>query len=258
MKGKAVAKVARRLTLTFLLGAGASALGACEAQKASAPPPATSTAVTAGGANAAAPAAVPRSTASAGLAEPQTQAQGRAQVGQPAPDFELSDLDGKRVRLSTLRGRPVVLEWFNPGCPFVNAAHTKGSLKDAAKRHVAEGVAWLAVNSGAPGRQGAGKEASVAGAKKFGLAHPVMLDESGEVGHAYGATNTPHMFVIDASGVLVYAGAIDNSPDGEAESPTGGALVRYVDDALADLAAKRPVRVPTSRAYGCSVKYATP
>ena len=97
---------------------------------------------------------------------------------------------------------------------------------------------------------------NVTGKQKFGLAHPILLDESGEVGRAYGATNTPHMFVIDDKGVLVYRGAIDNSPDGEGESAEGGKLVRYVDVALEELRAGKPVSVKETKAYGCSVKYA--
>lgn len=200
----------------------------------------------------AAPGAVsPAATAAAPAME-------KAQVGKPAPDFTLSDLDGKAVTLSSYGGKVVVLEWFNPGCPFVNAAHTKGSLKDAATRKTAEGVVWLAVNSGAPGKQGVGVEANRAGVAKFKLSHPVLLDEAGMVGHAYGATNTPHMMIIDKQGVLAYRGAVDNSPDGEGESPTpaGSKLVSYVEAALADLAAGRPVATPETPAYGCSVKYA--
>ena len=178
-----------------------------------------------------------------------------ARLGAAAPDFELPDLDGKLVRLSSFRGRPVVLEWFNPGCPFVKASHTKGSLVDTARRHASAGVAWLAVNSGAPGKQGHGVEANRAGRAAFALEHPILLDESGRVGRAYGAKHTPHLYVIDAQGVLVYRGAIDNSPDAEGESPRGGKLVNYVDAALADLEAKRPVAVAETEAYGCSVKY---
>jgi hypothetical protein len=90
---------------------------------------------------------------------------------------------------------------------------------------------------------------------RFGLMHPILRDETGAIGHAYAATNTPHMFVIDKSGTLVYAGAIDNSPDAEGESPMGGPLVNYVDAALTDLGAERAVRTPRTKAYGCGVKY---
>jgi len=178
-----------------------------------------------------------------------------AEVGKAAPDFTLNDLDGHPVHLADRRGSIVVLEWFNPQCPFVNKAHTKGSLKDTASRHASAGVVWLGIDSAAPGKQGYDLEAIRAGAARFGLTHPILRDESGSVGRSYGATNTPHMFVIDKAGTLVYAGAIDNSPDGEGESPQGGSLINYVDATLDDLAVGRAVRVPRTKAYGCGVKY---
>jgi peroxiredoxin len=181
--------------------------------------------------------------------------QGPATVGKPAPDFTLNDVDGHPVHLATHRGSVVVLEWFNPLCPFVNMAHTKGSLKGAAARHIAQGVVWLGIDSAAPGKQGYDPDAIRAAVQRFGLTHPILRDESGVVGRAYGATNTPHMFVIDKNGTLVYAGAIDNSPDAEGESPQGGSLVNYVDAALDDVAAGRAVRTPRTKAYGCGVKY---
>jgi peroxiredoxin len=178
-----------------------------------------------------------------------------AEVGKPAPDFTLKDLDGKDVRLSSFKGKTVVLEWFNPNCPFVKASHTKGSLKDTAARQTKAGVVWLAVNSSAAGKEGNGLDANRAGATKWAMTHPILLDESGTVGKMYGATNTPHLMVIDDKGTLVYRGAVDNSPDGEGESPTGGKLVSYVDTALADVAANRPVATAETKAYGCGVKY---
>ena len=178
-----------------------------------------------------------------------------AEVGKPAPDFTLEDTDGKSVSLASFRGKVVVLEWWNPGCPFVNRAHEKGSLVGLAKKHAANGVVWLAVNSSAKGKQGFELADNVEKKKKFGLEHPILRDTTGTVGHTYGATNTPHMFVIAKDGTLAYAGAIDNSPDAEGESPQGGTLVNYVDAAIADLAANRPVKTPTTKAYGCSVKY---
>jgi peroxiredoxin len=200
-------------------------------------------------AKAAAP--VAPSSASSGT----TAAASPAEIGAKAPDFALKDLDGHEVHLADLRGKTVVLEWFNPKCPFVNMAHTKGSLKNAAARHVGEGIVWLGVDSAAPGKQGHDPADIRDAVGRFGLSHPVLLDENGTVGRAYGATNTPHMFVIDKAGVLVYAGAIDNSPDGEGQSPQGGTLVNYVDAALSDLAAGRPVQVSRTKAYGCGVKY---
>jgi peroxiredoxin len=183
-------------------------------------------------------------------------ATGPADIGKLAPDFTLKDLDGRPVHLADLRGKTVVLEWFNPECPFVKKSHTKGSLKGTAARHIAEGVAWLGIDSAAQGKQGYDAAAIRDAMHQFGLSYAVLRDESGAVGHAYGATNTPHMFVIDKSGTLAYAGAIDNSPDAEGESAPGGVLVNYVDAALADLAAGHAVRTPRTKAYGCGVKYA--
>ena len=188
---------------------------------------------------------------------PSTAPQGSAAVGKSAPDFTLKDLDGHEVSLASFRGKIVVLEWFNPGCPFVKASHTKGSLKGAAKKHAGQGVVWLAINSSAQGKQGSDPAANRDAARTYNLEHPILRDETGSVGHAYGATNTPNMFVIDKNGVLVYAGAIDNSPDGEGEAPTSGSLLNYVDAALDDLAAGRPVKMPVTKPYGCSVKYAS-
>ncbi|MGV3621065.1 MAG: redoxin family protein [Archangium sp.] len=179
-----------------------------------------------------------------------------AELGKPAPDFTLKDLDGKEVKLSSFKGKTVVLEWFNPECPFVKNSHTKASLVDTAKRAQRNGVVWLAINSSAEGKQGNGVDKNKAAVKTFSLENPVLLDESGVVGKAYGATNTPHMFVIDAKGNVVYRGAIDNSPDGEGQSPQGGTLVNYVDAALADVAAGKPVKTADTKAYGCGVKYA--
>lgn len=176
-------------------------------------------------------------------------------IGKPAPDFTLPDLAGKDVKLASFKGKVIVLEWFNPGCPFVKASHRAGSLVDAAKRHMKDGVVWLAINSGAPGKQGNDLAMNVAATKTWSLPNPILRDQAGVVGKAYGATNTPNMFVIDKAGAVVYAGAIDNSPDGEGESPKGGKLVNYVDAALEDVAAGRAVRTPVTKPYGCTVKY---
>ena len=216
--------------LTFLLCA--STLVACNTS--SAPPP---------GPGAAPTAAVPATAAVA------------LEVGKPAPDFTLQDYDGKAYHLADLRGKTVVLEWFNPDCPFVKASHTKGSLKGLAKRWTEKGVVWLAIDSAAPGKQGYAPDRVAAGKKTFEMDHPILADETGKVGKLYGATNTPHVFVIDAQGVLAYRGAIDNSADGEGESPTGGKLINYADAALQALAAGKPVEVKETRAYGCGVKY---
>lgn len=179
-----------------------------------------------------------------------------AKVGEPAPDFALPDLDGTTVRLSDFQGKTVVLEWFNPGCPYVGLSHTKGSLRGAADEARKQGVVWIAINSGAPGQQGTGVETNREAKARFGMNYPLLLDESGDVGRLYGAKRTPHMFVIDEKGMLVYAGAIDNSPDGEGQTPTGGKLVRHVTEALESLAAGREISVKETESYGCTVKYA--
>jgi peroxiredoxin len=196
----------------------------------------------------------PTVTEPAAIAKPAT-VMASAKVGAEAPDFELPDLDGKLVKLSSFRGKTVVLEWFNPGCPFVKASHTKGSLVDTAERQQRAGVVWLAINSGAKGKQGFGVEANREGKERFKLTHPILLDETGTVGRAYGAAHTPHMYVVDPKGTLVYRGAIDNSPDAEGESPSGGKLINYVESAISDVAAGKAVTTPETEAYGCSVKY---
>ncbi len=178
-----------------------------------------------------------------------------AKIGEPAPDFTLTDLDGKTVKLSEHRGKVVVLEWFNPGCPYVKNSYSKGSLVGTAARHTGDGVVWLSVNSGAPGKQGAGKDVNVEAKRELSIPNPVLLDESGAVGKLYGAKTTPHIFVIDEAGVLRYAGAIDNSPDGEGQSPKDGTLVNYADLAVKAVKAKQAPEPAETKPYGCSVKY---
>ncbi len=190
----------------------------------------------------------------ADTAAPPVASGAKATVGQPAPDFTLNDSEGAPFQLSAHAGKLVVLEWFNPGCPFVQYAHGQGPLEDMATTETAAGVVWVAINSGAPGKQGAGADASRDGAKQFGMTHPVLVDESGAVGHAYGAEKTPHVFLVDATGVLVYAGAIDNAPIGEVDGE--GAYVNHLATALAEVRAQRAVGIPQTKSYGCSVKYA--
>jgi hypothetical protein len=121
---------------------------------------------------------------------------------------------------------------------------------------MASGVVWLSINSSAPGKEGAGVDASKEAVAKFGMKNPVLLDSDGKVGHLYGATNTPHMLVVGPDGVLAYKGAIDNSPDGEGGAvPKGSSLVNYVDAAISSINAKTPVSVKETKAYGCGVKY---
>lgn len=177
-----------------------------------------------------------------------------AEVGKPAPDFVLADLSGKEVRLSDFKGKPVVLEWFNPGCPFVKYAHTEGPLVDMASKEVDKGVVWLAINSGAEGMQGFEVADNEAMVDEFGIKHPVLRDPDGTVGHLYGAEKTPHMYLIDDAGTLLYAGGIDNAPFGEVDG--GGDRIGYLDEALAAMRDGKPVQTPTAKAWGCTVKYA--
>jgi peroxiredoxin len=177
-----------------------------------------------------------------------------AEIGKPAPNFTLQDLDGKTVELSQFKGKTVVLEWFNPDCPFVKANHTKGSLKGMAKRFTEKGIVWLAVNSGAPGKQGHGVEVNKKGKEMYGIDYPILLDEKGEVGRMYGAKTTPHMYIIDPQGVLVYMGGIDNMPGSDPEPDEK--VINYVEVALGELAAGKAITTKTSEPYGCSVKYA--
>jgi len=175
-----------------------------------------------------------------------------AELGQAAPAFTLTDLDGNDVSLSDFAGKTVVLEWFNPDCPFVRYAHgPKGPLWGAAARHQEQGVVWLAINSGAPGKQGHGVDRNRKARTEYGMTHAILLDEDGAVGRVYGARTTPHLYVIDAAGTLVYRGALDNAPLGNPK----GKPVNYLDEALSDCASGVAVRTSDTKAYGCSVKY---
>ncbi len=179
---------------------------------------------------------------------------GGVEPGQKAPDFTLTDIHGTTHTLSdyTKAGKVVVLEWFNPDCPFVRKHHVRGkTMQTLAREFADEGVVWLAINSGAPGKQGAGLERNLRAEKEYGIEYPILLDESGKVGKLYGATNTPHMFVIGRAGEIVYAGAIDNNP-----SPLRFGDVNYVRKALEQYLAGETVDTPVTKAYGCTVKYA--
>lgn len=177
----------------------------------------------------------------------------KAQLGEPAPDFTLTTLDGDKFTLSDHAGKIVVLEWFNPDCPFVKQAHLEGSLKGLAKRH--EGVVWVAINSNAKGKQGHDPARNRERREQFGFDYPIALDADGTVGRAYGAEHTPHMYVIDPEGKLVYRGGLDNSSGGDLEDLPE--VKNYVDMAIADIAAKRAVREPETKAWGCTVKYSS-
>ncbi len=177
-----------------------------------------------------------------------------AVVGSLAPDFVLKDTDGKEVKLSTLTaaGNIVVIQWYNPGCPFVVKHYEKAkTFNDMAKAFEGKKVVMVGINSGAPGKEGAGKDASVASKKKWNITFPILLDEEGTVGRQYGAKNTPAMYVVAADGKLAYSGAIDDD-----NSMNGIGKTNYVTKAVDELLAGKPVSVPSTKPYGCSVKYA--
>ena len=176
----------------------------------------------------------------------------KASVGHVAPAFQLKDLNGKKHSLAKYKGKTIVLEWFNPECPFVVTVHSQGGvLETMAQKSVNNGTVWLAINSSAKGRQGHGAAKNRAAAKKWRMKHPILVDENGSVGKAYGAKTTPHIFVVDAKGKLVFKGAPDNAPRGK----RGGSYKAYLSDALTDLAAGKRVRRAQSSSWGCSVKY---
>ena len=178
---------------------------------------------------------------------------GPVNIGAPAPAFSLPDLAGETVNLADHKGKVVVLEWFNPGCPFVKQAHgPDGGLKTMANTWAEQGVVWLAINSGSPGSQGTGVDANKRAKSDWNMNHPILLDESGKVGKAYAAKTTPQMVVIDPAGNQVYNGALDNAPFGK---PKGGELDAITERVLAAVTTGKPSPQGQSKPYGCSVKY---
>ncbi len=176
-------------------------------------------------------------------------------VGAPAPDFGVTDVNGKVRHLSEFAGKPVVLEWHNQGCPYVKKHYGSGNMQKLQKQLTGQGTAWLTVISSAPGRQGYVTPAEEVAYLKEQDASPtaVLLDSDGKVGKLYGAKTTPHMFLVDAKGVLVYAGAIDDKPTADAEDVVGAK--NFVLAAYDEVKAGKPVTVATTASYGCSVKY---
>jgi len=170
-----------------------------------------------------------------------------ARVGEKAPEFTATDSNG---------GKYKVLEWHNNGCPYVRKHYESGNMQKLQKEWTARGVVWLTVISSAPGKQGWVAPAEENAYVKRMNAAPtaVLLDPSGSLGHLYDAKTSPHMFIIDPSGTLIYNGAIDDRPTPDPASVAGAA--NYVSQALAEAMAGKAVSVPTSRPYGCSVKYA--
>jgi len=178
-----------------------------------------------------------------------------AVIGQPAPAFSAQDANGRSVSLADFKGKHVVLEWVNPGCPYVRKHYDAKNMQATQQAAAAKGVVWLAVNSTHSGHgdylpparmaawmQGQGAQATA-----------TLMDIDGQVGRAYGARTTPHMYLIDPAGRLVYAGAIDNKPSANPADIPGA--TNHVQQALAESLAGKPVSTAATRAYGCTVKY---
>jgi peroxiredoxin len=178
-----------------------------------------------------------------------------ATVGQPAPAFTALDTAGKPVSLADFKGRHVVLEWTNPGCPFVVKHYGSANMQATQKAATAQGVVWLTINSTAEEAGDYKAPAELAKWMQEQKAAPTatLMDADGKVGRAYGARTTPHMYVIDPAGKLVYAGAIDNRPTANPAHVKDA--TNHVNVALAESLAGKPVSVASTQPYGCSVKY---
>ena len=190
------------------------------------------------------------------LTSPLARAADSATLGGKVPDFTLQGADGKSHSLAEYKGRFIVLEWTNPQCPFVHKFYDSGTMQKLQKQETAKGVVWLRVNSGAPDHEGNWTPAQATAYDKSNHVHATatLLDPTGRVGHEFGATNTPQMFVINKQDVLVYAGGIDNKPSAD---PADIATAKdYVKAALDEAMAGKPVVTASAPPYGCSVKYA--
>ena len=176
-------------------------------------------------------------------------------VGTQAPNFRLTDSNGKAVTLGQFKGKVVVLEWNNPGCPYVKKHYESGNMQKAQAAAKRDGVVWLSINSGGPGKQGhmSGAEANAFLAAQKAQPTAYLLDPKGVVGKVYGAVTTPHMYIVDKAGKLVYAGGIDDKATASKDDIPGAR--NHVLAALGELKAGKAVSVATSRPYGCSVKY---
>jgi len=176
-------------------------------------------------------------------------------VGQPAPNFKLNDVNGRVVSLSDFRGKTVVLEWNNPECPFVKKHYGSGNMQKTQAAATKDGVVWLSINSSAEGNQGYMDGSKAKGVIAALKAQPTayLLDPNGVVGKGYDAKTTPHMYIVNKAGTLVYAGGIDDKPTPNPADVNGAR--NHVLAALAELKAGKPVSVTTSRPYGCAVKY---
>lgn len=178
-----------------------------------------------------------------------------ASVGQPAPAFTAVDTSGKTVSLSEFKGRHVVLEWTNPGCPFVQKHYDSANMQATQKAATAKGVVWLTINSTNPDASDYLAPGAMAGwmQQQKAAASATLMDADGKVGRAYGARATPHMYIVDPAGTLVYAGAIDSRASANPAHVKDA--TNYVAKALGEALAGKPVSTASTQAYGCSIKY---
>lgn len=185
------------------------------------------------------------------------QAQAAPAVGQPAPDFVAVDTAGQQHRLSDFAGKFVVLEWTNPGCPFVGKHYGTGNMPATQKAATARGVVWLAINSTERDAADYLKPQALDAwmKEKSGAATAILMDEDGVIGRAYGARTTPHIFIVDPKGTLVYAGGIDSIASARTEDIKSA--TNYVNQALGEVFGGKPISAAATRPYGCSIKYRT-
>jgi len=183
-------------------------------------------------------------------------AEAAAKVGAPAPVFQAVDADGKTRSLSEFAGKTVILEWTNADCPYVRKHYNSATMQTLQKDMTREGVVWLSVVSSPVGEQGhvEGPQAKELTVKRDAAPTAVLLDPNSKVARAYGATTTPHMYIIDPKGTLAYMGAIDDKPSSSAASLNGAKS--YVRQAMTELKAGKPVSEAATKSYGCAVKYA--
>jgi peroxiredoxin len=176
-------------------------------------------------------------------------------TGEPAKDFMAKDTNGVEQTLSSYKGKYVVLEWFNYGCPFVKKHYDSNNMQSLQKELTGKGIVWLSINSSAQGKEGytTSDEANALTKEKGALPTAVILDSDGKIGKMYGAQTTPHMFVINPEGVIIYQGAIDSTPS--ADSADIATSTNYVRTALDEAMSGKPVSNATTKSYGCSVKY---
>jgi peroxiredoxin len=189
--------------------------------------------------------------AAAGLGLAETE------IGKSAPNFSLPDTAGKKVSLADFKGKYVVLEWYNPDCPFVGKHYKSGNMQSLQKEFTSKGVVWISIDSSAPGEQGnyPSEQLNAISARDGAARTALLLDPDGKVGRLYEAKTTPDMYVINPSGILVYKGAIDNKRSTDlADVKTA---TNYVKEALDEVMAGKPVSTVSTRPYGCSVKYSS-